>query len=78
MNKRQLAKLAAIAGTVATAAPFIMPHIPPEHHALAASLLGLIAILGGGAMQSPLAKKVPQAGSETKKHTMFPPRDGPK
>ena len=76
MNKRQLAKLAAIAGTAAAIAPQVVPLIPAEYHPLAAALVILLTTLGGGAMQSPLAKKVPQVGSDKK--TMFPPRDGSK
>ena len=74
LDKKQAAKLAALAGTLAAAAPFLLPHIPAEHHALAGSLIALLAVLGGGAMQSPIAKKVPQVGSDAK-GTMFPPAD---
>lgn len=66
IDKRQAAKLAALAGTLATAAPFLLPHIPAEHHALAGSLIALLAALSGGAMKSPISKKIPQAGNDAK------------
>lgn len=69
MNKRQAAKLAAVAATVATAAPQVLPLIPPQYHPLAMALVGLLGVIGGGAMQSPLQQinKKPLDPNEAKR-----------
>jgi hypothetical protein len=64
-----LAKLAAVAGTVAAAAPQVLPLLPAQYHPLAMALVGLLGVLGGGAMQSPLAPlaKKPLDANEPKR-----------